>query len=87
MKIFVDSDKDVLLTMIKNYTGATSVCLLVADSVLPCPDALSGKSCDHPHRFQVLVDGMQPLAVIDCVAQCAGKTIKDLAELVDDEEN
>lgn len=87
MIVLDDNSKDVLLSMVKNYTGATSVCILTADSILPCPDAHSGAKCTHPHRFQVVVDGMMPLAVIDCVAQCAGKTLKDLAELVDDEEN
>lgn len=82
-----EKDKDVLLEMIRNYTGATSICILVADSILPCPDVMSGQKCNHPHRFQVVVDGMLPLAVIDCVAQCAGKTLKDLTQLVDDAED
>lgn len=82
-----DSDKEVVANFVKNYFGAASYCLVIADSLMPCPDAMSGAKCTHPHRFQVIVDGMMPLAVIDCVAQCAGKTLKDLADDIHEQEN
>ena len=68
-----------LLNIIRAKTGCAALCLITADSPLPCPDAMSGVKCAHPHRYSVVVANIQPLSAIECIIGCTGASAKELA--------
>lgn len=44
---------------ILRMSGAEGCIIILTDSKMPCPDALSGKGCTKPHRINVFGKGIE----------------------------
>lgn len=77
MRDINDEDRKIMCDMIRKYTGAEAVAIVVADSYIPCPDSMAGDGCAHAHQVIFAVEGFTPNGLVEVLHTTTGAHLKE----------